>query len=197
MKIEKTILLLIISCIAMMPLSGQSYTQGNVVNILEAVSIPQVPFRKALNLSVCSIMTAGQIGDKIILMRSLNYLNKSTNSALINKLLQDSSTAVKIETIKYLYRQVSRGSRIHPEVRAILTGLYTHNNALLNHYINALCALAVDSSDLPFGMESDQAGRINYIEIMALKGIDIDTMQMTENEIKLYSTIRSQGSNSE
>ncbi|MDY6787426.1 MAG: hypothetical protein SVK54_04805, partial [candidate division WOR-3 bacterium] len=65
MKIEKTILLLIISCIAMMPLSGQSYTQGNVVNILEAVSIPQVPFRKALNLSVCSSLTAGQIGDKI------------------------------------------------------------------------------------------------------------------------------------
>lgn len=195
--IKKSVLLIIISCIALTALSGQSYTQDNVVNILEAASIPQVPFHEAVHLSVCSSLITGETQNKIILIRSLNHLNKETNNTLVNKLLQDNSIAVKIETIKYLYARVSGGSRIHPEVRETLTGLYSHNNALLNHYLNTLCALAVDMDKLPFDMESGQTARINYIEITAMKGIDIDTLQMTDNEINLYSAIRSQGSNSE
>lgn len=195
--IKESVLLLIISCIILMPLSGQSYTQDDVANILESVNIPQMPFRQSVILSVCSSLMAGGTGDRIMLIRSVNHLNKWTNNDLVNNLLQDSSDAVKIETIKYLYKQVSGGSRIQPEVRVVLTKLYNHNSTPLDHYLNALCALAVDSSALPFDMESGQEARINYIEIMALKGIDIDTMQMTQSEINLYRTVRSQGSNSE
>ncbi|MFO8061487.1 MAG: hypothetical protein R6U31_01010 [bacterium] len=195
--IKKTVLLIIISCIALMPAGASAYSQTGIVNILEAVSIPQVPFRGALNLSVCSSLMAGGTYDKIILIRSLNHLNRPINNGLVNKLLQDSSIAVKIEAVKYIYSRLITGSNISHEVKETLTGLYDHRNSVLDHYLNTLSVLALDMDELPFDMKSGQSGRVNYIEITALKGIEIDTMQMTQSEMNLYRVIKSQGSNSD